>query len=199
MNCPKCHTELLNRAAFCSECGLAVGAFRPAAIYASFWQRVLAVFIDLGLFWVPLVFAAAALHILPIPPEESLNRTISIPIPDSHIIEQRIEFMLRFGIFMAFVEVCLAPYYIFLECSSWQATIGKRLLGLRVTDEHMRRISPGRSVLRYFGRNISTIPWLMGFLAPLITARKQALHDVIAGTFVLRGKAEPQPPFNPGR
>ncbi|HEY4710966.1 MAG TPA: RDD family protein [Candidatus Acidoferrales bacterium] len=77
-------------------------------------------------------------------------------------------------------------YWALLESSAWQATLGKKILGLRVTDLEGRRISFARASGRYFGKLFSQLILLIGFLMAAFTARKQALHDMIAGCLVVR-------------
>jgi uncharacterized RDD family membrane protein YckC len=76
-------------------------------------------------------------------------------------------------------------YFAKLESSARQATIGKRALGIAVTDLAGRRISFGRATGRYFAKFLSSVA-AIGFLMAGFTARKQALHDMIAGCLVVR-------------
>jgi uncharacterized RDD family membrane protein YckC len=78
-------------------------------------------------------------------------------------------------------------YWALLESSAWQATLGKKILGLRVTDLEGRRISFARASGRYFGKLISQLLLLFGFLMAGFTKKKQALHDMIAGCLVVKG------------
>lgn len=77
-------------------------------------------------------------------------------------------------------------YYAACESSIWQATPGKMALGLIVTDEYGRRIGFARATGRYFGKYVSVLVLGVGFLLAGWTARKQALHDLMAGCCVLR-------------
>ena len=78
-------------------------------------------------------------------------------------------------------------YYALLESSSWQGTVGKKALGLKVTDLDGRPISFARASGRFFARLITgLVPLAIGYILAGITAKKQALHDMIAGTLVLR-------------
>ena len=92
-------------------------------------------------------------------------------------------------------------YHGFLESSSWQGTIGKKVLGLRVTDMSGKRISFGRATGRYFGMILSGMICLIGFLMVAFTEKKQGLHDLLAGTLILTGQAlppsQPVPPPPP--
>lgn len=77
-------------------------------------------------------------------------------------------------------------YEAVMESSSKQATLGKMALGLKVTDEQGRRISFVRATGRYFSKIISGMILCIGYIMAGFTARKQALHDMIAGTLVTR-------------
>jgi uncharacterized RDD family membrane protein YckC len=77
-------------------------------------------------------------------------------------------------------------YYALLESSTWQGTLGKRALGLEVTDLEGRRISFGRATGRFFAKIISALILWIGFIMAGFTEKKQALHDMIAGTLVIR-------------
>jgi uncharacterized RDD family membrane protein YckC len=77
-------------------------------------------------------------------------------------------------------------YYALLESSAWQATLGKKALGLEVTDMEGRRISFGRATGRFFAKIISALILWIGFIMAGFTEKKQALHDMIAGTLVIR-------------
>jgi uncharacterized RDD family membrane protein YckC len=72
------------------------------------------------------------------------------------------------------------------ESSIRQATLGKMALGLKVTDLEGRRISFARATGRHFAKFLSAMICLVGYIMAGFTARKQALHDVIAGTLVVR-------------
>ncbi len=77
-------------------------------------------------------------------------------------------------------------YYALLESSTWQGTLGKKALGLEVTDMQGARISFGRATGRWAARYISVMTLGIGYIMAGFTARKQALHDLIAGTLVIR-------------
>ena len=80
-------------------------------------------------------------------------------------------------------------YFASLESSIWQATVGKRILGLRVTDLEGRRISFLRASGRYFAKILSGMILLLGFVMAGFTEKKQALHDFLAGSLVMRSRS----------
>jgi uncharacterized RDD family membrane protein YckC len=78
-------------------------------------------------------------------------------------------------------------YYAYLESGEKQATWGKQILSLYVTDLAGNRISFGRASGRFFAKIISgLIPLGIGYIMAGFTERKQALHDMIASCLVLR-------------
>jgi len=79
-------------------------------------------------------------------------------------------------------------YFILMESSAKQATIGKMALGLVVTDEHGGRITPGKALGRFIAKIISSLLLGIGFIMIAFTQRKQGLHDIMCETLVLRGK-----------
>ena len=79
------------------------------------------------------------------------------------------------------------------------ATIGKRALGIRVTDLNGQRISFGRATGRHFAKILSFCMCLIGYIMAAFTERKQALHDMIASTIVVEGKAEDAAQQAPGQ
>jgi uncharacterized RDD family membrane protein YckC len=78
-------------------------------------------------------------------------------------------------------------YYAGLESGVRQATLGKRLMRLRVTDLDGEPISFGRATLRHAAKLVSLLPFMIGFVAAGVSPRKQGFHDMIAGCLVLRG------------
>ncbi len=77
-------------------------------------------------------------------------------------------------------------YFAVMESSAMQATLGKRLLGLKVTDREGERISLLRALGRYFSKFISAILLLWGYLRILYHPRREGLHDTISGCQVRR-------------
>ena len=77
-------------------------------------------------------------------------------------------------------------YFALQESSPAQATLGKRAVGIIVTDEEGERISFGRATGRYFGKMISGIILAVGYIMAAFTEKKQALHDMIAHTLVVK-------------
>jgi len=77
-------------------------------------------------------------------------------------------------------------YYSLMESSKNKATLGKMVLGLEVTDMDGNRLSFTKSILRQLGKIISTLFFFIGYIIAGFTDKKQALHDMIAGTLVVK-------------
>ncbi|MCY4588496.1 MAG: RDD family protein [Bryobacterales bacterium] len=77
-------------------------------------------------------------------------------------------------------------YEALLVSSSYQATLGKMAVGIVVTDLQGRRISFLRATGRYFGKIVSGMTLMIGYLIQPFTPKRQALHDIMAGCLVLR-------------
>jgi uncharacterized RDD family membrane protein YckC len=95
-----------------------------------------------------------------------------------------------FGFIFGFVGIILLVswlYYALSESSSWQATPGKKILNLKVTDLSGQPISFGRASGRFFAKIITgMIPLAIGYIMAGFTEKKQAIHDMIASCLVLR-------------
>ncbi|NHN89340.1 RDD family protein [Acetobacter conturbans] len=78
-------------------------------------------------------------------------------------------------------------YFIVLEASPLRATLGKLVLGLRVSDMQGNSISLVRSLVRTLVKIFISFPVAgIGVLMVAFTPRKQGLHDMVARTLVLR-------------
>jgi uncharacterized RDD family membrane protein YckC len=189
--CGKCGAEISEGTDRCSECGESVGhskrapewivdagsGSRPLRVaYAGFWLRFVAFVIDsfiLGVVSLPILF-----------------RPLFNNIGTQPTLDHYLEFIGGWSgqaiAFKLLVQLISWLYWASLESSAWQATPGKRMLGLRVTDLNGKRVSFARASGRFFGKILSEIPFLFGYVMAGFTARKQALHDMLAGCLVLR-------------
>ncbi|HOG91928.1 MAG TPA: RDD family protein [Smithella sp.] len=76
-------------------------------------------------------------------------------------------------------------YYALMESSSYQGTVGKMVLGIKVTDMNGNRIGFGKATGRHFGKIISGIILFAGFFMVASTKKRQGLHDIMAGCLVV--------------
>jgi uncharacterized RDD family membrane protein YckC len=77
-------------------------------------------------------------------------------------------------------------YFSFLESSSKQATVGKMAMGIVVTDMNGARLTLSKAFVRNISRILSSFALLIGYIIAAFTEKKQALHDIIAGTLVVK-------------
>lgn len=136
--------------------------------YAGFWRRFAGALID-GLLILTISWGAAALAARSSQPEK--NHGIL-----SESVDLVLAFMLTASLF----------YFIAMESSSWQATLGKRALRLYVTDRKGNRITLGRATGRTLTKGLTGLTLGIGFITAGFTQKKQALHDKCAGCLVLR-------------
>jgi uncharacterized RDD family membrane protein YckC len=79
-----------------------------------------------------------------------------------------------------------------LESSGAQGTLGQQLLGLRVRDGRLRRISFWRATARHFAQWLSLFTCCVGYLLNLWTSRRQTLDDLVAGCVIARAGSLPE-------
>ncbi|UXE65729.1 MAG: RDD family protein [Chryseotalea sp. WA131a] len=79
-------------------------------------------------------------------------------------------------------------YFTFMESSKNQATLGKMALGIIVTDMNGGKLDFSKALVRNLCRLLSNFTMLIGYIIAAFTAKKQALHDIIAGTLVVNKK-----------
>ena len=81
-----------------------------------------------------------------------------------------------------------------LASSSLQATLGKKILGLKVVDLNGNRISLGKATGRFLASILSGLILGIGYLMVAFNPKKQGLHDQIAGTYVIKNAPSGQEP-----
>jgi uncharacterized RDD family membrane protein YckC len=143
---------------------------------AGFWDRAIATIIDLTLL-------TAVVAFLLVPTAAGLTFMMArSPYADD------VDFVGRVAGWLTYVQVVVLgwPYSSLLESSSWQATVGKRVLGLRVTDEAGNRVTLGAANRRYAAKLVSGAILGVGFLMAAFSERHQALHDRLTSTRVER-------------
>ena len=77
-------------------------------------------------------------------------------------------------------------YWALMQSSKRQATLGKALCGLKVGGPNGERISVARALGREAAKIISSLTLLIGYVIAAFTSNKQALHDFVATTYVVR-------------
>lgn len=77
-------------------------------------------------------------------------------------------------------------YGSFAEASVNQATVGKKILGIKVADLEGTRISIGVSFIRNFSKILSVLPVFFGYLYSFLNKKNQCWHDIAANTLVIK-------------
>jgi len=138
--------------------------------HAGFWSRFIAWVVDVAAL---LMLAFILAIILPI----LLGPLIGLP-GDAAILASIIVFWI----------VVPWLYWALMESSSRQATLGKTIMGLTVSDMAGNRISFVRATKRYWAKGLSALMLLAGFVMIAFTAKKQGFHDIIARCLVMAKK-----------
>jgi len=135
--------------------------------YGGFWKRVIAYLIDAFIiaFPVTMIFGTVIPEVLKTENIEVTTVTVSMP--------------------QIIMLVASWVYFAGLESSAWQATIGKKMLGMKVTNADGERIDFVKASIRYVSKILSSFILMIGFIMVAFTAKKQGLHDFIAGTTVI--------------
>ncbi len=151
-----------------------IGILVPTqANVASFWWRLLAYFIDQAIYFVVALAFGAVIGLI------ILYSGIHFEYPDINPSGQKLLFRL--------LEFCLlALYNAAFEATKLQGSIGKAVCKLKVVDGMGRRITFPNALGRNFGKFLSSILCGMGFLNIFWNPRRQAWHDELAKTFVIR-------------
>ena len=175
--CPQCGTAQASRANFCPDCGADLSVGTPPVVrregeavatvaYAGFGRRLAAWVIDTVLLGIVSLIISV---IIVGGDADDASRGAQVAV-------NTIAFAIAWG------------YYAGMESSTKQGTLGKMILGIVVTDVDGQRITFMRATGRHFAKIISGLLLFIGYLMVIWTARKQGLHDIMAGTLVVQGK-----------
>lgn len=190
MKCPSCGNENPAEARFCANCGAAMAATsptevqptqapapgqpkapprQPATDYAGFWIRFGAWAIDTFLFLV-MVVGLGILYGLALLARASGGGGAFALVPVVSVLAWLVP---------------IAFFWIFTGLKG--QTPGKMLVGIKVVDAQGNVPGLGRAALREIvGKLISSLAFSIGFLWVAWDEKKQAWHDRMAGTYVIR-------------
>jgi uncharacterized RDD family membrane protein YckC len=154
--------------------------------YAGFWRRLAAYLIDAVVLTIGATLLVMPLLAAGVPLLETMDRQGLIKGMSAYAGHEADLTALGDAVLVGLV-VLEWLYFAALESSAWQGTVGKRALGLRVTDLEGRRIGFGRASGRFLAKIPSAAILLIGFIMAAFTEKKQALHDKMAGTLVIHG------------
>jgi len=187
MFCSQCGTKNADEAKFCQNCGAPLTVIAAPAVpsapaviqYAGFWRRFAAFIIDRLILAIPngILVALFGLQVFTL----------------FGIGEQGLEFNFdKLGtVIAAAIWLALAVflvrlfYYALFESSRLQATPGKMALGIIVTDLDHKQVTLARALGRNLGKILSGLIFCIGYIMAGLTAKKQALHDMMAECLVV--------------
>lgn len=170
---------------------------------AGFWKRYVAYCIDAAVLGVVLMgvlrlcvgdaamreFAALQDELARGDPDAGLQQQVVLA-------QHAVGLLLRWtGYVVATWVVLGGAYFSAFECSRWQASPGKRLVGIKVVDAVGARLTPARALARFFAASLSWLTMNLGHALAAWTPERRALHDYLAGTFVVN--ADPARPGMP--
>jgi len=206
MFCSRCGKEVEEGNRFCQACGQEVGAAvipaptvvsapppPPMAVgprvaaeapYAGFWVRFAAAMVDGLIIGIPAWIIVIALGFVFGGFGVMMRRRLADPEAARALAGPMIAFFMMAMLVFLILEWL---YFAGMESSARQATFGKSVMSVRVTDYDGKRISFGHASGRFFSKLITgMIPLGIGYIMAGFTAKKQALHDMIAGTLVMK-------------
>jgi uncharacterized RDD family membrane protein YckC len=181
--CNRCGSSSAGDAQFCQRCGTSLAIPQGSTIavaqsanshYAGFWVRVLAatadVFLLFAVAWPVRLLVGSAI----------VDAGMRIRMSTHQILMGRRLILIALGLAIGWV------YRAGMESSRHQATLGKMAMRLKVVDLGGRRLSLGRATARHFSKFLSLLSFGIGYLMVGFDEQKRSLHDLIAGTLVIR-------------
>jgi uncharacterized RDD family membrane protein YckC len=138
------------------------------AVYAGFWLRFAATLIDCLALFMPFCWIVLIVIII--------GKLVGV----TKGYEMSVELL------PPVIIVATWLYFALMESSSWQATLGKKILRLYVTDLQGRRLTLSRATGRTLAKYLSSMTAGIGYILCGFTEKKQALHDIVASCLVLR-------------
>lgn len=154
-------------------------------LYAGFWLRLVAIIIDgiiigivQSLIFVP-ILTAAGFGFASAFSEMGTNDM-------DNVVGMVAAFFAAVAVYALMAKAIQILYFTFMESSSLQATVGKLALGIKVTDMSGAKLDFGKAFVRNICKVISDFTLLIGYIMAGFTEKSQALHDVIAGTLVVK-------------
>ena len=153
--------------------------------YAGFWLRLVAVIIDgiiigclQSLVFVPLL-AAVGLGIA--------GNMENMDMQDTGDMVGMLGVIVAAASAYWLLAMCIQIfYYTLMESSKFQGTLGKMALGIKVTDMNGEKLDFVKAFVRNLCKIISNFTLLIGYIMAGFTEKKQALHDMIASTLVVK-------------
>ena len=153
--------------------------------YAGFWIRFIAIIID-GI----IISIVRAFLVIPILAMVGISFANGMgdfdPSNMDDLIPMIATFVAAAGVLMLVSTIIWVLYGTLMEASKYQATVGKLALGLIVTDTNGAKLDFSKSLVRNLSKLLSNFILLIGYIMAAFTEKKQGLHDIIAGTLVVK-------------
>jgi uncharacterized RDD family membrane protein YckC len=152
--------------------------------YAGFWLRFVAIIID-GI----IIGVVQSFLIVPILAAAGFSFASGIQsgeMSEAEAIGMIGTLMATMGTTILISYTIGILYFTLMEASKFQATVGKLALGLIVTDLNGGKLDFTKALVRNLCKIISSMILYIGYIMAGFTDKKQGLHDMIAGTLVLK-------------
>lgn len=145
-------------------------------VYAGFWRRFAALFIDLILLYTMWVIGILVIFFI----------LESVDLPAFEQLSNPSDILLFVILYLTFWL-----YEALMTSNYRQATFGKMALGIYITDIKGDKLTFLRASARFFGKILVSILFGFGFLFQPFTKKRQTLHDKMSGTLVARRIKKP--------
>ncbi len=132
--------------------------------FSSFSKRFFAFLIDRFVLWFALIFIANKMH------------GYDFELWNFSYLFSKDTFL---------IEVLILLYFVLCETSSWQATLGKKVMGIRIVSTQFQKIEMKEAIIRYLSKYLSMAILMLGFIWIIFDDKKQSWHDKIADTYVI--------------
>lgn len=86
------------------------------------------------------------------------------------------------------IPLCYFIYHMIMESSSKQGTHGKQILKIKVCDMNGEPLTPAHAAGRNLAKVFSVLTLFAGYLIAFFNKKQQCLHDMIAGTLVMKDR-----------
>lgn len=157
--------------------------------YATFWKRLYASLLD-GIIFAALVFLTQ-MFTLPLVPYftdsnyHPVKNAIEGGSSHTYLVWGHSTLYSVFGWIIVSTLILYILYFVVTECSPWQATPGKKIFKLQVTDLNGHRIGFFRSLARRLSALISLLFLGLGYVLLWFSPQKQTFHDKVSNCLVL--------------